>query len=250
MKVISFLNQKGGTGKTTSCINVGARLAQKGFKVLLVDVDPQGSLTTSLAINTEESDTLYEVLKGEADANEVIVKHGNYSVLPTDLNMSGAEIELVREVGAEQLMRTNVINKLKESYDFILLDCPPALNIFTVMSLAASDGVIIPLQAQFLPYNGIVQLQRTIATVKERLNPGLENIGFVFTMHDRRKNLEKQVAERIEAENPGKTFNITISNNIALAEAQAMGKDIFEYDPKAKGAIQYTALTAEILERI
>lgn len=250
MKVISFLNQKGGTGKTTSCINVGARLAQKGFNVLLIDVDPQGSLTTSLAINTEESDTLYEVLKGEADANDVIVKHGNYSVLPTDLNMSGAEIELVREVGAEQLMRTNVINKLKESYDFILLDCPPALNIFTVMSLAASDGVIIPLQAQFLPYNGIMQLQKTITKVKERINPGLEILGYVFTMHDRRKNLEKQVADRIEAENPGKTFNITISNNIALAEAQAMGKDIFEYDPKAKGAVQYTALTAEILERI
>ena len=249
MKVISFINQKGGTGKTTTAINVGACLANKGYGVLLVDVDPQGSLTTSTGIETGEN-TLYEVLKGAADVNTVIEVHNNYSVLPTDLRQSGAEMELVKEVGAEQLIKTNVINQLKTAYDFVLLDCPPALSLFTVMSLAASTGVIIPLQAQFLPLNGIVQLQNTVDLVKKRINPALEVWGYVFTMYDGRKNLDKQVYERVEAENPGKTFKTTISSNVALAEAPAFGMDIYEYAPKAKGALQYAALTDEILERI
>jgi len=249
MKVISFINQKGGTGKTTTAINVGACLANKGYSVLLVDVDPQGSLTTSTGIETGDN-TLYEVLKGVADVNTVIEVHNNYSVLPTDLRQSGAEMELVKEVGAEQLIKTNVINQLKTAYDFVLLDCPPALSLFTVMSLAASTGVIIPLQAQFLPLNGIVQLQNTVDLVKKRINPALEVLGYVFTMYDGRKNLDKQVYERVEAENPGKTFKTTISSNVALAEAPAFGMDIYEYTPKAKGALQYAALTNEILERI
>lgn len=249
MNIISFINQKGGTGKTTTCINVGACLANKGYKVLLVDIDPQGSLTTSTGIETGDN-TLYEVLKGAADVNDVIQVHNNYSVLPTDLRQSGAEMELVKEVGAEQLIKTNVISQLKDAYDFVLLDCPPALSLFTVMSLAASNGVIIPLQAQFLPLNGIVQLQNTVDLVKKRINPALEVLGYVFTMYDNRKNLDKQVYERVEAENPGKTFKTTISNNVTLAEAPAFSQDIYEYDPKAKGAIQYAKLTDEIIERI
>lgn len=249
MNVISFINQKGGTGKTTTCINVGACLANKGYKVLLIDVDPQGSLTTSTGIETGEN-TLYEVLKGVADVNKVIEVHNNYYVLPTDLRQSGAEMELAKEVGAESLIKLNVINKLQDAYDFVLLDCPPALSLFTVMSLAASTGVIIPLQAQFLPLNGIVQLQDTYRLVKERINPALEVLGYVFTMYDGRKNLDKQVYDRVEAENPGKTFKTTISSNVTLAEAPAYGMDIYEYDAKAKGALQYAALTDEILERI
>ena len=249
MNVISFINQKGGTGKTTTAINVGACLANKGYKVLLIDVDPQGSLTTSTGIETGEN-TLYEVLKGVADVNKVIEVHNNYYVLPTDLRQSGAEMELAKEVGAESLIKLNVINKLQDAYDFVLLDCPPALSLFTVMSLAASTGVIIPLQAQFLPLNGIVQLQDTYRLVKERINPALDVIGYVFTMYDGRKNLDKQVYDRVEAENPGKTFKTTISSNVTLAEAPAYGMDIYEYDAKAKGALQYAALTDEILERI
>ena len=249
MKVISFINQKGGTGKTTTCINVGACLANKGYKVLLIDVDPQGSLTTSVGIETGDN-TLYEILKGAADVNTVIQVHNNYSVLPTDLRQSGAEMELAKEVGAERLIKLNVINKLADAFDYVLLDCPPALSLFTVMSLAASDGVIIPLQAQFLPLNGIVQLQDTYRLVKERINPALEIVGYVFTMYDGRKNLDKQVYERVEADNPGKTFKTTISSNVTLAEAPAYGMDIYEYDAKAKGALQYAALTEEIVERI
>lgn len=249
MNIISFINQKGGTGKTTTCINVGACLANKGYKVLLIDVDPQGSLTTSTGIETGDN-TLYEVLKGVADVNKVIEVHNNYSVLPTDLRQSGAEMELAKEVGAERLIKLNVIDKLQDAYDFVLLDCPPALSLFTVMSLAASTGVIIPLQAQFLPLNGIVQLQDTYRLVKERINPALEVLGYVFTMYDGRKNLDKQVYDRVEAENPGKTFKTTISSNVTLAEAPAYGMDIYEYDAKAKGALQYAALTDEILERI
>lgn len=249
MKVISFINQKGGTGKTTTCINVGACLANKGYKVLLIDVDPQGSLTTSVGIETGDN-TLYEILKGVADVNTVIQVHNNYSVLPTDLRQSGAEMELAKEVGAERLIKLNVINKLADAFDYVLLDCPPALSLFTVMSLAASDGVIIPLQAQFLPLNGIVQLQDTYRLVKERINPALEIVGYVFTMYDGRKNLDKQVYDRVEADNPGKTFKTTISSNVTLAEAPAYGMDIYEYDAKAKGALQYAALTEEIVERI
>ena len=249
MNIISFINQKGGTGKTTTAINVGACLANKGYKVLLIDVDPQGSLTTSTGIETGEN-TLYEVLKGVADVNTVIEVHNNYYVLPTDLRQSGAEMELAKEVGAESLIKLNIINKLKDAYDFVLLDCPPALSLFTVMSLAASTGVIIPLQAQFLPLKGIVQLQNTVDLVKKRINPALEVLGYVFTMYDGRKNLDKQVYERVEAENPGKTFKTTISSNVALAEAPAFGMDIYEYAAKAKGALQYAALTDEILERI
>ena len=249
MNIISFINQKGGTGKTTTCINVGACLANKGNKVLLVDVDPQGSLTTSLGIETGDN-TLYEVLKGEVDVNKVIEVHNNYFVIPTDLRQSGAEMELIKEVGAERLIKLNVINKLAASYDFVLLDCPPALSLFTVMSLAASTGVIVPLQAQFLPLNGIVQLQDTYRLVKERINPELNILGYVFTMYDSRKNLDRQVYERVEEKNPGKTFKTTISSNVTLAEAPAYGQDVFEYDKKAKGALQYEALTSEILERI
>ena len=250
MNVISFINQKGGTGKTTTCINVGARLANEGYKVLLVDVDPQGSLTLSLAIDTDGQNTLYEVLKGEADVNTVIKVHKNYSVLPTDLRQSGAEIELTREIGAEQLIKSNIIDKLKDPYDFVLFDCPPALSLFTVMCLTASTGVVIPLEAKFLSFNGIVQLKNTVETVKERINPDLEILGYVFTMHDKRLNLYKQVVDKVTAMDPGKVFNTMISNNIALAEAPALGQDIFEYAIKSKGAEQYTELTAEILERL
>lgn len=250
MNVVSFINQKGGTGKTTTCMNVGACLSSRGYKVLLIDTDPQGSLTTSAGIDTDDRPTLYEVLKGSADVNGVICVHNDYFVLPTDLRQSGAEMELVKEVGAEQLMRTNVIRRLKTDFDFILIDCPPTLSLFTVMALAASSGIVIPLQAQFLPFKGIVQLQNTVRLVQERINPDLAVLGYVFTQYDGRKNLDRQVYNKVDAENPGKVFSTTISVNVALAEAPAFGQDIFEYDPKSKGARQYDALTTEFLERI
>lgn len=250
MKVISFVNQKGGTGKTTSCLNVGACLADQGYKVLLIDADPQGSLTTSLAIDTGDSNTLYEVLAGTDNVNNVIEVHNSYHVIPTDERQSGAETELVEQDHAEQLIKKNVIEKLKKRYDFVLIDCPQALNLITIMSMTASSGVIVPLQAHPLAVNGLVQLQETVKLVKKKMNPALQIVGYVFTMYDSRRTLDRQVYSQVETIDPGKPFKTTISTNIALAEAPAFGNDIFEYDPKAKGATQYRELTAEIIERI
>ena len=250
MKVISFVNQKGGTGKTTSCLNVGACLANKGYKVLLIDADPQGSLTTSLAIDTDDSNTLYEVLAGADNVNNVITTHGAYDVIPTDERQSGADNELVEQDHAELLVKKTVIGKLKKRYDFVLIDCPQALNLITIMSMTASSGVIVPLQAHPLAVNGLVQLQETVKLVKQKMNPSLQIVGYVFTMYDGRRTLDKQVYNQVEAIAPGKPFKTTISNNIALAEAPAFGNDIYEYDAKAKGALQYEALTDEIKERI
>lgn len=247
MITISFINQKGGTGKTTSCINIGARLAQKGYRVLLVDTDPQGSLGISLAIDTDNHDTLYEVLQGEANVKDAIQKHNNYDILPTCQRQTGTESEFAENT---QLLKTMVVDKLKKSYDFILIDCPPELSIFSLMSLAASTAVIIPLEAKFLSFGGIINLRETLENVKRDLNPKLEVLGYVFTMFDTRINHYKQVVEQVESLDPGKIFKIKISNNIALAEAPAYSQDIFEYSPKSKGAVQYTALTAEILERL
>ena len=249
-KTLSFINQKGGTGKTTTCLSVGACLANKGYKVLLIDTDPQHSLTTHIAAETDDRATFYEVLTGAADPKEAIQQHGNYGIIPTDIRQSGTENDLVKLDGVEKLLKENVIRKLARSYDFVLMDCPPSLNLFTVMSLAASTGVIVPLQAQYLPLDGIAQLQDTYQVIKRQINPAIDIVGYVFTMYDRRINLYKQVYGRVADEYPGKPFKTTISSNVSLAEAPAFGMDIYEYAPKSKGAMQYADLTNELLERV
>lgn len=249
MNVISFINQKGGVGKTTTCLNVGACLANHGYEVLLIDMDPQGALTTSAGIDSGDLDTLTEVLRGDADVNDVIVKHSNYGIIPTDVRQAGEIVRFLREVGAEKLLYLRVIKKLKKKYDYVLIDCPPDLNLFTLMGLTASNGIVIPIQAQFLALNGLTQILSTYELVKERLNSKLEIVGYLVTMSDSRKTLDRQVYSSIEKSYPDKIFKTVISNNVALAEAPAYGKDIFEYDPKAKGARQYEALTKEIIER-
>ena len=244
-----FINQKGGVGKTTSCLNVGAALAKKGYKVLLVDTDAQGSLTQSAGVQiSDEAPTVLEVLRGAADINAAIVERGRYCILPADIRLSGADLELNNVIGRERLLQ-EALAKLNRPFDYILIDCPPTLSLITVMSLAAADKVIIPIQAHYLALNGCAQLLDTIKLVKARINTGLEIGGVIVTMYDSRKNLANEVADNIRAAFPAKVFNNFIPDNVSLAEAPAFGRDIFEYKPDSKGAQQYEALTEEIITR-
>lgn len=246
-KTIAFINQKGGVGKTTSALNVGAALALKGYKVLLVDLDAQGNLTSSAGFEIEDEPTVYEVLKG-ADINAAIKHRGSYDILPADIRFSAAELELSSVPGREKLLQ-EALEALKTAYDFILIDCAPSLNVVTLMGLTAANSVVIPVQAQYLPLKGVKQLLDTIGLVKKRMNKGLSIAGVVVTMYDSRKKLDREVVDSVAAAFPEKILAI-IPNNVALAEAPASGNDIYEYSPQSKGAEAYTELTEKLLERI
>ena len=248
MKVIAFINQKGGVGKTTTCLNVGAALSLCGFKCLLVDVDPQGSLSQSAGYDNLSDDdyTTYEVLKGVITTAGAI-ESGDYDILPTDIRLSAAEIELVSSERRNYLLR-DALSKVKERYDFILIDCPPSLNIFTLMALAASDEVIIPVEAQYLPLKGVSQIVDTVELVKAQINPKLDVGGILVTFYDGRRNLDKDVLEALKEYFGDKVFTTTISRNTKVAEAPSHGVDIFKYCLNGSGARQYMSLAQEILK--
>lgn len=255
-KIIAFVNQKGGVAKTTTCMNVGAGLANAGRKVLLVDLDPQASLSISMGVvQIDEKDpTLYEVLKGKADINDVIGVNDApkpYCLLPTDIRLSAAEIELVSEPGRDMILKNalEAINPDKARFDYILIDCPPSLNILTIMGLAACTEVIIPIQTQYLALNGMAQLIDTISTIRKRINPRIMIGGVVATFYDDRKLLDREVLEAVNDAFPNMVFNTKISNNVALAEAPSHKQDIFQYKPTSKGAKQYKALVKEIMAK-
>lgn len=249
MKVISFVNQKGGVAKTTSCVNIGASLADQGRRVLLVDLDAQGSLSTSTGLKEIGADepTVYEVLKG-ADIKEATrTISEDLSVLPTDIRLSGAEIELSSVPGREFLLR-EALTAFDDVFDYVLIDCPPSLGVLTLIALTASDGVIVPVKADYLALKGMSQLVDVINVVKRRMNPGLEIVGVIATFFDSRRKLDQQIVEQIETFFPGKLFETKISQNTALAEAPSQGKNIFEYDSRCKGAQQYRTLAEELIE--
>jgi len=249
MKIIALLNQKGGVGKTTSCINIGAGLAKLGQKVLLVDLDPQAHLTCSLGIQADDSDkTIYEILKGEKTASEVLVDRGGIHVIPSSLNLSGAEIELSGVAGREFLLR-EAFTPLS-GYDYVLLDCPPSLGLLTLNALTTAQEVYIPLQTEFLALQGMSKLLQTIEVVKKRLNPPLEITGIIGTRFDSRKNLNQEVVSKIKGHFGNKLFPTLIRDNVALAEAPSFGKTIFEYKPDSYGADDYNHLCQDILARI
>lgn len=248
MQVIAFVNQKGGVGKTTSCLNVGAGLSHKGKRVLLIDTDPQGNLTISAGIHLKDGEpTVHEVLKGSTNINDAI-KPGTYDVLPADIMLSGAEIELASVPGREMILK-EAIGELKKPYDYILIDCPPSLSIITLMALTAANSVIVPVQAHYLALNGIAQLRDTISLVRKRMNPQLNIGGVIVTQYDNRRLIDKEVLESLTAAFPGKVFETTVSNSVALVEAPSFGKDIFEYKPNSKPAAQYEAIVNEIMKR-
>lgn len=250
MRVISFVNQKGGVAKTTSCVNIGASLADQGRRVLLVDLDAQGSLSTSTGLKEIGADelTVYEVLKG-ADIREAVrTLSDDLAVVPTDIRLSGAEIELSSVPGREFLLR-EALTAFEDVFDYVLIDCPPSLGVLTLIALTASDGVIVPVKADYLALKGMSQLVDVINVVKRRMNPGLEIVGVIATFFNSRRNLDQQIVDQIETFFPGKLFETKISQNTALAEAPSQGKNIFEYDSRSKGAQQYKALAEELIER-
>ena len=202
MKVLSFVNQKGGVAKTTSALNVGAALAIEGKKVLLIDLDPQGSLSKCAGLRDLENEpTTYEVIKGDVNINDAIKTKAAiapYDILPTDIRMSGAEIELISAPGRDTLLK-DALGDLKKKYDYILIDCSPSLNILTLMALTASTKIIIPVATQFMPLDGMAQLLPTIELVKKRLNKRLEVGGVIITMYDTRRGLDKEIIEAIKA---------------------------------------------------
>lgn len=250
--VIAFVNQKGGVAKTTSALNIGAALAIEGKKVLLIDLDPQGSLSKCAGFrDLDNAPTTYEVIKGEADINSAIkTKQGvaAYDLLPTDIRMSGAEIELISVPGRDTLLR-EALEGLKRPYDYVLIDCSPSLNILTLMALTAADELIIPVAAQYMPLDGMAQLLPTVELVKKRLNKGLEVGGVIITMYDSRRSLDKEIIEAVKKKFPNQTFKTVVKNNSKLAEAPTFGKDIFEYEPKSSGAEAYRSIAKEIIER-
>ena len=245
-KVISISNHKGGVGKTTSAINIGAGLNLLKKKVLLIDLDPQANLSQSLGIIDQERN-IYGALRGEYKLQPIEILKG-LDVIPSTLDLSGAEIELSSEPGREYILK-ELIEPLRASYDFIIIDSPPSLGLLTINSFTASDEILIPLQAQYLALQGLAKLVEVVDKIKQRLNKGLKVGGVFITQYDSRKVLNRDVVETIQAHFKDEVFKSKIRDNIALAEAPSQGLDIFRYNGKSNGAEDYLSLSKEILKR-
>jgi chromosome partitioning protein len=246
VKIISMSNHKGGVGKTTSTVNIGAGLSKQGKRVLLIDLDPQANLSLSLNIHNPER-SVYGSLRGEYELTP-IETGSKLHVIPSTLDLSGAEVELSSEAGREFILR-DLIEPLKRSYDYIFIDCPPSLGLLTINALTASDHVYVPLQTQYLALQGLTKLVEVIEKIKKRLNKKLDLGGIILTQFDARKTLDKDVAASIEEHFKEKVFRTRIRSTVALAEAPSQGKHIFDYEEKSMGAKDYLDLCKEILKR-
>jgi chromosome partitioning protein len=252
--VISIAIQKGGSGKTTTALNLAAALQRQGKTVLLVDLDPQANLTQSLGISEEPSRSIYDLLKDQstgkdADFNSILNRFEKYDLLPAALDLAAAELELVSVYGREKLL-SQILELAKPRYDLIIIDCPPAIGMLTVNALHASNFVLMPLQAEFLPLKGVRSFMRSFNIIKKQLNPALELIGVLLTRYDDRKTMNRSVLQQLESEFGDKVFQTKIRSSIALAKAQESGRDIFSFDPKSPGASSYEALAKEVLKRL
>lgn len=245
-KIISLLNHKGGVGKTTSAINIGAGLVELGKRTLLIDLDPQANLTLSLGIPRQKV-TIYEALRGEAELEPFSYKEG-LDVITSSLDLSSAEMELINEAGREYILR-ELFETVIEDYDFIIIDCPPSLGLLTLNALTCSDYVYIPLQTEFLALQGLAKIKQIIDKVRFRLNKKLQIGGVIATMYDQRKVLNRDVVETIKKYFGKKVFDTLIRDNVALAEAPAQRMDIFSYSKRSNGAEDYLSLCKEILQR-
>ena len=250
MKIISVANQKGGVGKTTTVLNAGAGLSRLGFRVLLVDLDPQAHLTTSLGLNPENlSASVYSVFENRnADIARLIVGIGEgVSLLPSSIELSLTEMKLYGETGRDFILK-HALERCSD-FDYVLIDCPPNLGLLTVNAFAASDYLIVPVQTEYLATRGFAALLSTLEIVKERLNPGIELLGVLATMYDSRKVLDREIVESIRKSFGKELFSARIRSNVSLAEAPSHGKSIFDYKPDSAGAADYEALCREIISR-
>ena len=251
MKILAITNQKGGVGKTTTCVNLAASLAATKFRVLLIDLDAQGNATTGSGLDKAGlKHTIYHVLIGEKSLKEVIQRSdkGKFDIAPANRNLAGAEVELVNEAGRETRLK-QALAGLDDSYDFVLLDCPPALNLVTVNALTAAHAVMIPMQCEYYALEGLSDLVNTIKKVRTHLNPVLEIEGLLRTLFDNRNMLAQQVSAQLEAHFGDKVYRTVIPRNIRLAEAPSYGLPALIYDASSKGAQAYLDLAKEIVKR-
>jgi len=248
-KVIAIANQKGGVGKTTTTTNLAACIAQKGNKVLVIDIDPQGNATSGLGIKKEELDnTVYEMILGECTFDECLTDSvvENLQVLPSDVDLAGAEIDMIGLDRREHILK-DILKNRKKNYDYVIIDCPPSLNVLTVNAMTAADSVIVPIQCEYYALEGLAQLIHTIELIRKRLNKKLEVEGIVFTMFDSRTNLSLEVVETVKENLEHRIYRTMIPRNVRLAEAPSYGLPISMYDAKSTGAIAYNNLADEVL---
>jgi len=250
-KIISIVNQKGGVGKTTTTVNLSAYLAQHGEKVLVIDLDPQGNATSGYGFDKNLLETsVYDLLVNDTPISDVIqsTNREKIDMCPTNINLAGAEVELVSAMSRETILK-RAVETISENYDFILIDCPPSLGLLTLNALAASTDVIVPIQGEYYALEGLTQLIDTINLVRKHLNPTIGIFGVVITMFDGRTQLTRQVTEEVRKYFGEKVFNTVIPRNIRLAEAPSYGKTIVEYDPKSRGGHAYNDLAIEVIAR-
>ena len=248
-KIIAIANQKGGVGKTTTSINLSSCLAAKGKKVLVIDIDPQGNTTSGYGVDKNNlENTVYELMLGECSVEDCVLKNvvENVSIIPSNVNLAAAEIELIG-VDKKEFILKKEVDWIKDQYDFIMIACPPSLSMLTVNAMTTADSVLVPIQCEYYALEGLSQLIHTVNLVKERLNPDLDMEGVVFTMFDSRTNLSAQVVENVKSHLKQKVYETMIPRNIRLAEAPSYGMPINLYDPKSAGAESYMALAEEVI---
>ena len=250
-KVIAVANQKGGVGKTTTTVNLGACLGEKGKKVLIVDMDPQGNTTSGFGIDKDRlMATSYEMVLGDTTVEESLIEMPDYKVdiIPSSMDLAGAEVELIGIDHREALLDEK-ISQIKDYYDFILIDCPPSLNILTINAFRAADSILVPIQCEFYALEGLTQLISTINLVKQRLNPKIDIEGILFTMYDNRTKLCTQVVDEVKGFLPSKIYETKIPRNIRLAEAPSYGMPVLYYERSSKGAVSYMELAEEVIRK-
>ena len=251
-KIISFCNQKGGVGKTTSAVNIAASLGILGYKVLLIDLDPQGNATSGAGIPKKSLKlTINDVLTAEVPMEDVIIEteFENLDLIPTNIALAGAEFELFQHENSEYTLK-GALATIQDKYNYIIIDCPPSLGMLTVNAMAASDGVVIPMQCEFYALEGLSQLMGTIKGIKQKYNPDLVVAGILITMYNPRLLLSMQVMDELRKHYSDKLFDTTISRNVKLTEAPGFGKPVYYYDKNAKGSKEYLEVAKELAERI